>query len=145
MSKHRKKTDETQQVGYGRPPLHTRFKKGQSGNPNGRPRTKDLAQLLRREGNRRVTVRLGDRTVRTTILEATVRNLWALAAKGDSTALKLLWPFIQSDPAVALRPTIILSGRPADMDNEQLYFERIGEELDRARAAGGKASGRSEK
>jgi hypothetical protein len=26
------------QVGYGRPPKHTRFKKGQSGNPKGRPR-----------------------------------------------------------------------------------------------------------
>jgi hypothetical protein len=25
-------------VGPGRPPLHTRFKKGQSGNPGGRPR-----------------------------------------------------------------------------------------------------------
>ena len=24
-------------VGYRRPPLHSRFKKGQSGNPNGRP------------------------------------------------------------------------------------------------------------
>ena len=24
-------------VGRGRPPLHSRFKKGQSGNPNGRP------------------------------------------------------------------------------------------------------------
>lgn len=25
-------------VGYGKPPLHTRFKPGQSGNPRGRPR-----------------------------------------------------------------------------------------------------------
>ena len=25
-------------VGYGKPPLETRFKKGQSGNPGGRPR-----------------------------------------------------------------------------------------------------------
>ena len=25
-------------IGYGRPPKHTRFKKGQSGNPGGRPR-----------------------------------------------------------------------------------------------------------
>jgi hypothetical protein len=29
---------EEEKVGYGRPPLATRFKLGQSGNPNGRPK-----------------------------------------------------------------------------------------------------------
>ena len=29
-------------VGYGRPPIHSRFKPGQSGNPRGRPRHKSL-------------------------------------------------------------------------------------------------------
>ena len=30
--------DETDyEVGYGKPPKHTQFKRGQSGNPNGRP------------------------------------------------------------------------------------------------------------
>ena len=36
-------------VGYGKPPLHTRFRKGRSGNPRGRPkRATDLASLLSR-------------------------------------------------------------------------------------------------
>ena len=30
--------DDAYQVGYGKPPKHTRFKKGQSGNPKGRPK-----------------------------------------------------------------------------------------------------------
>lgn len=29
-----------EEVGYGRPPKSTRFKKGQSGNPRGRPRNR---------------------------------------------------------------------------------------------------------
>ncbi|TFV71241.1 hypothetical protein E4K64_27925 [Bradyrhizobium frederickii] len=31
-------TSKDDKVGYGRPPVHTRFKPGQSGNPKGRPR-----------------------------------------------------------------------------------------------------------
>jgi len=30
--------DKDYEVGYGKPPRHTRFKKGQSGNPKGRPK-----------------------------------------------------------------------------------------------------------
>ena len=30
--------DATYDVGYGKPPVNTRFRKGQSGNPHGRPR-----------------------------------------------------------------------------------------------------------
>ena len=37
--------DSDYQVGPGRPPLHTRFKKGQSGNPGGRS-AKSLPALL---------------------------------------------------------------------------------------------------
>lgn len=34
-------------VGYGNPPLHTRFKPGQSGNPSGRPRgSKNTSTLI---------------------------------------------------------------------------------------------------
>ena len=30
--------DKSDKIGYGRPPVHSRFKPGQSGNPRGRPK-----------------------------------------------------------------------------------------------------------
>ena len=44
-------------VGYKRPPLHTRFRKGQSGNPRGRPRgSKNFSTLLTEALNEPVVV-----------------------------------------------------------------------------------------
>jgi Family of unknown function (DUF5681) len=43
------------EVGRGKPPVHSRFKKGQSGNPRGRP-AKNLAVLLAAALNETVTV-----------------------------------------------------------------------------------------
>ena len=110
-----------QKVGYGRPPLHTRFKKRQSGNPKGRPRVTDPAQLLRREANRLVSVRSGDRIVRMTAAQAMIRNLWMLAAKGNLSAIKLVLPAIQDVQSEGMpSPSISITYDPHNMTNEQL-------------------------
>jgi hypothetical protein len=45
------------EAGYGKPPRHTRFKKGQSGNPRGRPKgSKNLTTLLTEALNEPVIV-----------------------------------------------------------------------------------------
>ncbi len=50
------------EVGYGRPPRHTRFRPGQTGNPKGRPR-KDtsLSAILERSLHKQVMIRSGGR------------------------------------------------------------------------------------
>ncbi|MGD9738419.1 MAG: DUF5681 domain-containing protein [Parvibaculaceae bacterium] len=48
------------EVGYGKPPVHSRFKPGRSGNPKGRPRdSKNVTTMLNQFLDERMTVRIG--------------------------------------------------------------------------------------
>jgi hypothetical protein len=85
-------------VGYGRPPQHSRFQKGQSGNPSGRRRYTESSraqQLIRQELLRPVPVREGDKVTRMPVLQAIVRTATVRALKGDTPALKLLLKAMQ--------------------------------------------------
>lgn len=74
-------------VGYKRPPVHTRFKPGQSGNPRGRPQgRRNLKHDLEAELSERITLRDGDRTIRLTKQRALVKSTVARAIKGDPRA-----------------------------------------------------------
>jgi hypothetical protein len=74
-------------VGYRRPPKHTRFKPGQSGNPKGRKKgTINLNTVLKKVLNEDVLIREGGRQRRMPKLEALVRNTLAQAFKGDPKA-----------------------------------------------------------
>lgn len=79
------------EVGYGRPPAHTRFRKGQSGNPKGRPRgTKNLKTDLMEELGERILVREGERAQRVSKQRAVVKTLMNRTLKGDPRAASLL-------------------------------------------------------
>ena len=84
-----------QKVGHGRPPVATRFKPGQSGNPRGRPKgSKSLDQVLRQALERRVPDprRGGRHTVR--MIELIVEGLVLGAAKRDPRMVRLLLALI---------------------------------------------------
>lgn len=50
MPKKKEDQKEEYEVGYGRPPTHTRFQPGKSGNPNGRPKgSKNTKTILMEE------------------------------------------------------------------------------------------------
>jgi len=89
----------TYEVGYGKPPLHSRFPLGKSGNPGGRNNgAKGLGAELKAELNERVTVTQDGKTKRLSKRRVIIKALAAKAAKGDVRAAdKLLSLVIQSE------------------------------------------------
>jgi hypothetical protein len=76
-------------VGRGKPPLHARFKKGQSGNPRG-PRPKNLPALLVAALDEPVVVTTGGERRRITKREAVIAQLVDKSAGADLRATKML-------------------------------------------------------
>lgn len=78
-------------VGYGRPPATTRFQKGRSGNPKGRPKgSLNIATVLERTLGERVIINENGRRKTVTKMEAAVKQLVNQAASGDLVALRQL-------------------------------------------------------
>lgn len=86
-------------VGYRKPPIHSRFRKGQSGNPRGRPRgamTSWRAKALAlKEAYRPVTIKEGDQFFTMPALQAVMRRQVALAAKGNGPAQRAVIEAVQ--------------------------------------------------
>lgn len=78
-------------VGYGKPPKHSQFSKGRSGNPKGRPKgQRNLKTDLAAELNRRIDIREGDRRRRVTKQEALIKRLVEQGLNGDPRAMAAL-------------------------------------------------------
>ena len=93
------------EVGYGKPPRNTRFKKGQSGNPRGRPSgSKNLSTLLTEALNELVIVTEKGRRRKVSKREAIIKQLVNQSANGDWRAVKMLLEILrdiegQTEPA----------------------------------------------
>jgi len=69
-------------VGYGKPPVHTRFKKGQSGNPKGRRKgQRNVHTVVDEALSQRITIREGNRTRSVTKLDAVILTMVAAALR----------------------------------------------------------------
>jgi Family of unknown function (DUF5681) len=78
-------------IGYGKPPLHSQFGKGHSGNPRGRPKgSRNLSTLLDGALNERVIVSENGKRKRITKREAILKQLVNKAASGDPKSIHML-------------------------------------------------------
>lgn len=95
----RRRPGDPYEVGYGKPPKQTQFKRGRSGNPNGRPRKKpDLYSELTKVLHENVTVTIDGESKRLTVQQALLMRLRDQALRGEIWAGKLLQKVIDAMP-----------------------------------------------
>ena len=83
-------------VGYRKPPRHTRFAKGQSGNPRGRPPgAKNLKTLLSEALNETVIVSENGGRRKVTKRQAIITQLVNRSATADFRAIKILLDIVR--------------------------------------------------
>jgi hypothetical protein len=93
------------EVGYGKPPHQSRFKKGQSGNPRSRPcGAKNLKTLLSEALNEPVIITENGRRRKITKREAIVRQVVDCSATPDLRAVRIVFDLLrdiegQTEPA----------------------------------------------
>jgi hypothetical protein len=90
----RGESDKDYEIGYGKTPVATRFKKGQSGNPSGKQKKVaqelDPGKVLQSIDNEVIFVNDNSKRKRMTKAEIHFRQLFAKAIKGDLTAARLV-------------------------------------------------------
>ena len=87
----RKPAKTPEKTGYGHPPKAHRFRKGESGNPSGRPKgIRSLTRVLEEVLAQDTTVRVRGRAKKMSKLDAMMRTLADGAVEGDPRILRLL-------------------------------------------------------
>lgn len=101
MSDDKKNPEGDYEIGFAKPPKHTRFKLGQSGNPRGRPKkNKDLNRLIQVELDATISVQEAGREKRITKREAIIKQLINRAIKGDPKATQFVLGHLEKNREV---------------------------------------------
>lgn len=122
-------------VGYKRPPKHTKFKPGRSGNPKGRLRyVRNLKTEFLDELGEIIRVREGNREMKISKQRAFVKSLVAAAIKGDMRAAAALVSFCSRAFGQESGDD---QSRPVNPDDLEILADFVGREVRRHAARGG--------
>ena len=94
-------------IGYKKPPKHSQFKEGQSGNPKGRPKgaknkqpsysVSRISDIISEESHRMIKINEGGKTISMPVIQAAIRSLGMNAAKGKVYSQKLFLEAVQKN------------------------------------------------
>jgi Family of unknown function (DUF5681) len=111
-------------IGYGRPPVHTRFKPGHRGR-GGRPkRQRNLRTVLEQTLDQRITIREGNRTRQVTKRDAIILKLVNDAVSGNAKALTNLIALMRSHDLIG-QPQDEADFQPFTADDEAIIADLL--------------------
>ena len=116
------------EVGYGKPPKHTRFQPGQSGNPRGRVKgTKNLKTDLLEELGEKILVHEGGQARKLSKQRAVVKMLVTRTLKGDARAASSLLSMMMRllDTGEGVEPEGSEDLHPDELEILEAYKERL--------------------
>jgi hypothetical protein len=136
MSRKKETARDSNPVGYGRPPVHSRFRKGKSGNPTGKRKHGEAERaeaLIRQEAYRLLNVREGEKVTRMPALQAVIRSQITAAAKGNVAAQRALVKIVQDIEDARARRTGASADKKLNKDGNDITDEELMDILSAAR------------
>jgi hypothetical protein len=102
------------EVGYGKPPKATRFRKGRSGNPKGRQSgDENLLSVFKRMATKRIKIKEGDKSRTITMADAIILQNYKAALQRDQIAMSNIIRLAEESGELIDRTDVKQVGRPA--------------------------------